>query len=96
MQGDYYARCRGSNFAAPMFFVTFIAFASFILLNLFIAIMLDKFVDAAQGEGLLSTASFFDLLQRKMLLDGFVERLKQRLEENRIRLGIKKRSGKSR
>ena len=96
MQGDYYARCRGSNFAAPMFFVTFIAFASFILLNLFIAIMLDKFVDAAQGEGLLSTASFFDLLQRKMLLDGFVERLKQRLEENRIRLGIRKKSGKSR
>jgi hypothetical protein len=31
-----------------------------------------------------------------MLLDGFVERLKQRLEENRIRLGIKKKSGKSR
>ena len=96
MQGDYYTKCYGSNFAAPLFFVTFISFATFILLNLFIAIMLDKFVDAAQGEGLLSTASFFDLLQRKMLLDGFVERLKQRLEENRIRLGIKKKSGKSR
>ena len=53
-----------------MFFITFIILTSFMLLNLFVAIILDKFVDSAQAEGLLSTASFFDALQRKMLLDG--------------------------
>ena len=56
----------------------------------------DEFVDAAQSEGIMSTASFFDLLQRKMLLDGFVDALKKRLEENRARLGLDKKGGRKR
>ena len=44
----------------------------------------------------MSTASFFDLLQRKMLLDGFVDALKKRLEENRARLGLDKKGGRKR
>ena len=58
--------------------------------------LLDEFVDAAQSEGIMSTASFFDLLQRKMLLDGFVDALKKRLEENRARLGLDKKGGRKR
>ena len=86
--GDYATRCRFA-LAPPLYFITFIILASFMLLNLFVAIILDKFIDSAQAEGLLSTASFFDALQRKMLLDGFMEKLKARLDEHRQRLGLK-------
>ena len=82
--------------APPIFFVAFYLGASTILINLFVAVMLDEFVDAAQSEGIMSTASFFDLLQRKMLLDGFVDALKKRLEENRARLGLDKKGGRKR
>ena len=58
--------------------------------------MVDNFTESAQSEGLLSTASFFDLLQRKMLLDGFVAALKRKLEEHRVRLGLDKKAGKRR
>ena len=88
LQGDYASGCRFA-LAPPLFFITFIILTSFMLLNLFVAIILDKFVDSAQAEGLLSTASFFDALQRKMLLDGFMEKLKARLDEHRQRLGLK-------
>jgi hypothetical protein len=88
--GDYTTGCRVA-LAPPLFFISFIFLASFMLLNMFVAIILDKFIDSAQAEGLLSTASFFDALQRKMLLDGFMEKLKARLDEHRQRMGLAKK-----
>lgn len=94
--GEYSTGCHFAP-APPLYFITFIILASFMLLNLFVAVILDKFIDSAQAEGLLSTASFFDALHRKMLLDGFMEKLKAKLDENRRRLGLKpKETAKSR
>lgn len=78
------------NPVAPIYFVTFIVLGTF-MLSLVIAVILDKFVDSAESEGLLSTNSFFDALQRKMLLDGFLNNLKQRLDEYHERRGGKHR-----
>lgn len=93
--GDHATGCAFA-IAPPLYFVSFIMIASFMLLNLFVAVILDHFVDSAQAEGLLSTASFFDAFQRKMLLEGFMTQLKARLEEHRARLGLKSRGMKSR
>ena len=74
---------------SALFFVTFISGASFVVLNVFVAVVVDTFAEAASSEGLMATASFFDLLKRKMLLDGFVEALKKRLRAHRKQLGEK-------
>ena len=80
--------CDASGVAvSALFFVTFVAGASFILLNVFVAVVVDTFAEAASGEGLMATASFFDLLKRKMLLDGFAEALKKRLRAHRKQRG---------
>lgn len=82
--------CSVSSVAvSALFFVTFIAGASFVVLNVFVAVVVDTFAEAASSEGLMATASFFDLLKRKMLLDGFVEALKKRLRAHRKQLGEK-------
>jgi len=74
---------------SALFFVTFIAGASFVVLNVFVAVVVDTFAEAASSEGLMATASFFELLKRKMLLDGFVEALKKRLRAHRKQIGEK-------
>ena len=82
--------CSVSSVAvSALFFVTFISGASFVVLNVFVAVVVDTFAEAASSEGLMATASFFDLLKRKMLLDGFVEALKKRLRAHRKQLGEK-------
>jgi hypothetical protein len=45
--GDYATGCAFAP-APPVFFIAFIVLASFMLLNMFVAVILDKFVDAAQ------------------------------------------------
>ena len=72
--------CAPSSVAvSALFFVTFVAGAAFVVLNVFVAVVMDTFAEAASGEGLMAAASFFDLLKRKMLLDGFAETLKKRV-----------------
>ena len=74
---------------SALFFVTFIGLACFVVLNVFVAVVVDTFAEAASSEGLMATASFFELLKRKMLLDGFVEALKKRLRAHRKQIGEK-------
>jgi hypothetical protein len=96
LEGDYATSC-GVTFTAPAFFVLFVLIASFVFLGLFVAVMLDEFTENATSEGLLSTSNFFDALQRKMLLDGFMHKLKLRLEQHRAKHGLSKsRRGKTR
>ena len=64
------------------FFMTFITLTALITLNVFVAVIVDTFAEAASSEGLMATASFFELLKRKMLLDGFAEALKKRLRKH--------------
>ena len=63
----------------PLFFIAFLLLGSMVLLNLIIAVILDRFVDSAASEGLLSTSNFFDAIQRKLLLDGFLNKLKSKV-----------------
>jgi uncharacterized membrane protein len=74
---------------SALFFVTFIGLACFVVLHVFVAVVVDTFAEAASSEGLMATASFFELLKRKMLLDGFVEALKKRLRAHRKQIGEK-------
>lgn len=54
--------------------------ASFVMLNLVIAVILNNFVEAASDEGLLQNSNVFDILQRKMVLDRFSRRMQLKLE----------------
>jgi len=74
----YVEECSFS-LVTPVYYITFMLFGSFVMLNLIIAVILDKFVDAATNEGLLSTNTFFDALQRKMLLDSFIKKLRKKV-----------------
>jgi uncharacterized membrane protein len=53
----------GISAVAAMFFCTYIVLATFVMLNLVIAVVLDKFIESAQSEGLLKTNNFLDLLK---------------------------------
>jgi len=86
-QLDGYALSTKFNPVAFFYFISFILIGSFVMLNLVIAVILDKFIDSAESEGLLSTNSFFDALQRKMLLDGFIAKLRLKLDEYQARRG---------
>ena len=77
------ADCGVGVFSA-LYFITFIVLASFVMLNLILAIILDRFVEAATSEGLLSTNSFFDALHRKMLLDKFLKKLVDKLAQRQL------------
>ena len=63
-----------------MFLSSFVVLASFVMLNLVIAVILNNFVEAASDEGLLHSQNFFDILQRKMVLDGFSRRMHHKLK----------------
>ena len=79
MACDPRALTCGLNVAPPLFFIAFLLLGSMVLLNLIIAVILDRFVDSAASEGLLSTSNFFDAIQRKLLLDGFLNKLKSKV-----------------
>ncbi|GAQ86458.1 T-type voltage-gated Ca2+ channel [Klebsormidium nitens] len=63
----------------PVYVLLYTVIMRFMLLNLVLSVILDRFTDSATYEGLLSTDNFFDALQRKMLLDGFVRKLKMKI-----------------
>ena len=67
---------RGAHLLMTAFyFITFIILAAFVMLNLVIAVIIDKFVASAESEGLLQSDNFFDMIQKKMLIDRFVDAL---------------------
>ena len=57
---------------ASVYLFSFVVLAQFVMLNLVIAVILSNFVEAASDEGLLQSHDFFEILQRKMVLDRFV------------------------
>ena len=67
---------RGAHLLMTAFyFISFIILAAFVMLNLVIAVIIDNFVASAESEGLLKSDSFFDMIQKKMLIDRFVDAL---------------------
>ena len=62
----------GRGVAAVVYFVTFIMAATMIMLNLVVAVILDKFVENAALEGLFRTDVLYEVLRKKMLLERFL------------------------
>ena len=59
-----------------MVFFRYLLVTFFVVLNVVIAIVLDQFQTTAGEEGLLTTASFFETVRRKMLLEKFASKLR--------------------
>ena len=78
---DIYNRGTQPKFIAPLFLISFTVFASLIMLNLIIAVILDQFLSEAGSEGLLQSNNFFDVLRKKMLLDRFVTKVRVKTRE---------------
>ena len=95
LTGEYSARCGGAARAA-LFFVSFIVLALFILLNLFVAVMVDNFTESAQSEGLLPPRPSSTCCSEKCSSAISSPALKRKLEEHRVRLGLDKKAGKRR
>lgn len=68
---------------AGLYFVTVQVAVNFILLNMMVAMVLEKFVDSASQEGLLDVKHVFDIASRKMMLDSFVRHLKAKIRRAR-------------
>eukprot|EP00854_Cymbomonas_tetramitiformis_P007378 gene7378-8789_t len=66
--------------SAPLFFISFFFASSYLLLNIIIAVVLDNFVENASNEGLLQVDSMFDSVRRKLLMDKFVLRMRQKVK----------------
>ena len=62
----------GRGIAAVIYFVTFLMAATMIMLNLVVAVILDKFVENAALEGLFRTDVLYEVLRKKMLLERFL------------------------
>jgi len=75
-----------------VFFISFMLMGTYVMLNLIIAVVLEKFVDSASKEGLLRTDTLFDILRRKMIMDRFIGRIRTKVMQ--IRAEKKKRNTK--
>lgn len=62
-----------------LYFSSFTILVAFTILNLVVAVILDKFVESASDEGLFRNTDFFEILQKKMILDRFISRLKHKV-----------------
>ena len=62
----------GRGIAAVIYFVTFLMAATMIMLNLVVAVILDKSVENAALEGLFRTDVLYEVLRKKMLLERFL------------------------
>jgi len=68
-----------------IYLISFLLLGTYMMLNLIIAVVIEKFVENASREGLLQTDTFFDILRRKMIMDRFVAQLKQKVQEAQAR-----------
>ncbi|KAG2453381.1 hypothetical protein HYH02_001605 [Chlamydomonas schloesseri] len=90
--GDLMAQgmgCNGNQYqcdtgaaalGAAVFFCSFVLLATFIMLNLVIAVVLDNFIDNAQLEGFLKTSNFVDLLRMVITLRVFVRLMRIKID----------------
>ena len=79
---------------AAIYFISFVVAGSFVMLNLIIAVILDKFMDSAESEGLLQADNFFDVLRKKMIIDKFMDKLEWKLKEHMAKLKLEKKLSK--
>ncbi|KAK9823223.1 hypothetical protein WJX72_001160 [[Myrmecia] bisecta] len=101
------AGCTESNFmtcspskaaVSALYFSSFMVIGAFVMLNLVIAVILDKFVENASSEGLFRNTDFYEIMSKKMVLDRFMRKLKLKVKELReaeLR-GVKGKRGKVR
>ena len=68
----------------PIYFLSFIIVGNLLMLRLIVAVIIDQFVELAINEGILTSANLFDAVQRKILLDRFVSKLKAKLERFKL------------
>lgn len=69
----------GKKAVAAIYFTTFAAIAGFVLLQLVVAVILEKFVESATSEGLFANNNFFEVMHRKILLDRFMKQLQTKV-----------------
>ncbi|GLI61880.1 hypothetical protein VaNZ11_004391 [Volvox africanus] len=81
---QFQCRTGGQALVACLFFCSFIMFATFIMLNLVIAVILDNFISNAQNEGLLKTSNFTDLMKMVIALRVFVRMLRVKIDGMRM------------
>ena len=71
---------------APVFFLSFIVLSAHMTMNLFTAVVVERFQESAIMEGIITTESFFVSLQRKLILDRFVDRLTSSIRRRKAAL----------
>merc|ERR1712078_409461 len=76
----------GSKREAPVFFLSFIVLSAHMTMNLFTAVVVERFQESAIMEGIITTESFFVSLQRKLMLDRFVDRLTSSIRRRKAAL----------
>ncbi|GIL75522.1 hypothetical protein Vretifemale_5294 [Volvox reticuliferus] len=81
---EFQCRTGGQALVACLFFCSFIMLATFIMLNLVIAVILDNFISNAQSEGLLKTSNFTDLMKMVIALRVFVRMLRVKIDGMRM------------
>jgi len=81
---------------APIFFVIFRILASFIMLQLIIAIILEKFIEIASDEGMLQVTNIIEIIKRKMVLDRFIANVRYKVAQERLLTLVRGRSTRRR
>ncbi|KAK9829920.1 hypothetical protein WJX72_008649 [[Myrmecia] bisecta] len=71
------------SIVSAIYFISFMVMAAYIMINLVIAVILDKFVEQASAEGLFRDNGFWEVLQKQMVLERFLRRLKLKVVEYR-------------
>ena len=71
---------------APIFFLSSIVLSAHMTMNLFTAVVVERFQESAIMEGIITTESFFVSLQRKLMLDRFVDRLTSSIRRRKAML----------
>lgn len=73
----------GKKAVAAIYFTTFAAIGGFVLVQLVVAVILEKFVESATSEGLFAKNNFFEVMHRKILLDRFMKQLQTKVRQSR-------------
>lgn len=61
---------------AMAYFSSFLILARYVLLNLIVAVLLEKFLHKAKEENLLEVDTFFSMVRKRFLLDKFQQKMK--------------------
>ncbi|KAK9863870.1 hypothetical protein WJX84_008306, partial [Apatococcus fuscideae] len=77
----------GKKAVAAIYFTTFAAIGGFVLVQLVVAVILEKFVESATSEGLFAKNNFFEVMHRKILLDRFMKQLQTKVQYRKAQGG---------